>query len=111
MAGKRLFYNREQIRPLIPNRGGCIASDRITVHGRLVGYMYREEPINQMDNGWRFLSGDETPEDMADNSRHGVYDVNSIANHDTAIIPLLDAPKGSVFARDWKTFQFVPVKK
>jgi hypothetical protein len=34
----------EQIRRLIPNLGGCFASDRITVDGAPVGYMYREEP-------------------------------------------------------------------
>ena len=110
MAEKSFWFNREQLRQLIPNRGGCVASDRVTVHGRLVGYMYREKPANDLDNGWRFLAGDETAEDMADNSRHGVYDVNTIANYETAIIPFLDAPEGSAFDRDWETFLFVPVR-
>jgi len=30
----------------------------------------------------------------------GVYDVNTIANYDRDIIPLLDAPPGSAFERD-----------
>ncbi len=87
MAERKFWLRADQIRPLIPNRGGCIASDRITVEGRLVGYMYRGKPVNKLDNGWRFLAGDESPEYMADTSRHTVYDVNTIANYDTAIIP------------------------
>src|SRR5262249_30239665 len=100
MAKKKFWLRAEQVRPLIPTRGGCIASDRITVDGRLVGYMYREGPAHDLDNGWRFLAGDESPEYMADADNHGVYDVNTIANLDTAIIPLLDAPEGSAFERD-----------
>lgn len=108
---KRKFWLRpEQIRPLIPNRGGCIASDRITVDGRLVGYMYRGKPANKLDNGWRFLAGDESPEYMADNDNHTVYDVNTIANYDPAIIPLLDSPIGAAYIRDWETFAFIPDK-
>jgi hypothetical protein len=110
MAKKRFWLRADQVRPLIPNRGGCIASDSITVDGRLVGYMYREGPAHDLDNGWRFLAGDESPEYMADAANHGVYDVNTIANIDTAIIPFLDAPEGSGFERDWETFQFVQVE-
>ena len=32
----------DQIQQLAPGRGGCYASDRITVDGERVGYMYRE---------------------------------------------------------------------
>jgi hypothetical protein len=73
--------------------------------------MYREKPANALDNGWRFLSGEESSEDMQDAARHGVYDVNVIANYDSAIIPLLDAPLGSAFKRDWKTFRFIAQNK
>src|SRR4051812_7471011 len=51
-----------QIRRLIPNMGACIASDRITVNGVPVGYMYREHPHEQTDSGWRFFAGDESQE-------------------------------------------------
>ncbi len=110
MMKKSFWLRAEQIRALIPNRGGCIASDRITVDGQLVGYMYRDKPTNQLDNGWRFLAGDESNEYMADNSNHTVYDVNTIANYDTAIIPLLHSPEGSAFERDWDTFEFVKIE-
>jgi len=108
VAKKQFWLRSEQIRSLIPNRGGCIASDRITVDGRLVGYMYRGTPANELDNGWRFMAGDESPEYMADLSKHTVYDVNTIANYDSAIIPLLDSPIGAAYIRDWETFEFIP---
>lgn len=89
----------EQIRALALGRGGAIASDRIPVDGRPVGYMYRASPRNPQDSGWAFLAGDEDDAYMADATKHGIYDVNTIANYDPEIIPLLDAPIGSAFIR------------
>ena len=37
--------------------GSCIASDRITVDGALVGLMYREVPQNDLNSGWRYGHG------------------------------------------------------
>jgi hypothetical protein len=97
-----------QIRPLATGYGGCIASDRITVDGQRVGFMYRDEPHNPLDSGWRFLAGDESDAYMDDASHHSIYDVNTIANYDADVIPLLDAPLGSAFERD-RTGVLVPV--
>jgi len=77
----------DQIKPLATNRGGCIATDMITVDGCKVGYMYMDDPRN-----------------------HGVYDVNTIANYDSDIILLLDAPIGSAFERAGGTGRFAPVE-
>ncbi len=97
--GKKFRLSREEIRPLAPGRGGAIASDRITVDGKLVGYMYRTVPRDPHDSGWAFLAGDETDAYMNDSSRHAIYDVNTIANYDPEIIAFLDAPIGSAFLR------------
>ena len=48
---KTFKISRDQIRRLIPNMGGCYASDRITVDGAPVGYMYREPPDHDADSG------------------------------------------------------------
>jgi hypothetical protein len=96
----KLFkLSAEQIRPMATGRGGAIASDRITVDGRPVGYMYRTRPHDQYDSGWAFLAGDETDDYMENSNNYGIYDVNTIANYDPEIIPLLDAPEGSAFIR------------
>ncbi len=103
---KRFKLPREQIQRLIPNMGGCIASDMITVEGYPVGYMYREYPRNEVDSGWVFLSGLETREYMDNPANHGVYEVNTICNCDRSIIPHLDAIPGTAFIRDPATGLF-----
>ena len=105
MVEKSFRLRADQLRPIATNRGGCIASDRITVDGQAVGYMYRERPRNNLDSGWRFLAGDESEEYMADSGKHSVYDVNTIANYDPSIIPFLDSPEGSAFERDADTWE------
>ncbi|MGF1656241.1 MAG: DUF2185 domain-containing protein [Verrucomicrobiales bacterium] len=79
----------DQIKRLITNMGACFATDRITVDGMKVGYMYREEPDKDIDSGWRFFSGDES-QDYVDNAeKTSIYSVNTICNYDPAIIPFL----------------------
>lgn len=110
MARKTFKLKAEEIQPLAQGHGGCIASDMITVRGKPVGFMYREiAPDNEMDSGWRFMSGLEDQDYMDDADNHGVYDVNTIANYDPTIIPFLDAPPGSVFERIPGAKNFRPV--
>jgi hypothetical protein len=95
---------------LTNGHGGCFATDQITVNGRKVGYMYREQPDNDIDSGWRFMAGDETQEYMDDPDNLAIYDVNTIANYDPDIVPFLDAPYETAFARDPDTGQFEEVE-
>ena len=88
-----------QLKPLAVGYGACVATDRITVDGEKVKFMYRDEPENEKDSGWRFTAGDES-DDYMDNPHHqGAYDVNTIANCDPDIIAFLDNPVGSAFER------------
>jgi hypothetical protein len=109
MADKKFALCADQIKPLAENRGGCLATDMITVEGRKVGYMYREEPRNDQDSGWIFTAGQESQAYMDDAANHGLYDVNTIANYDSDIIPFLDAPPGTQFERQDPSNQFVQV--
>ena len=96
----------ENIQPIITGFGGCIATDYITVEGRLVMYMYREKPKNTDDSGWRFFAGLEDDEYMSNKFNHGVYDVNTIANYDPSIISYLTAKIGSQFERNEEDSSF-----
>ncbi|MCC6491042.1 MAG: DUF2185 domain-containing protein [Candidatus Hydrogenedentes bacterium] len=96
----------DQIRRLIPNMGGCFASDRITVDGAPVGYMYREQADRDVDSGWRFFAGDESQEYADEAGNFGIYEVNTICNYDPAIVPFLNAPIGSAFGRVTGTDRF-----
>ena len=107
---KKFALLADQIRPLAEGHGRCFATDMITVEGRKVGYMYREELDDDGDSGWRFMAGRESPEYMDDAANIAIYDVNTVANYDPEIIPLLNAPVGSVFEREGGTGQFVAVE-
>ncbi len=80
--------------------GACFATDKITVDGERVGFMYREKPDKDIDSGWRFTAGTESEEYMNDATKLAIYDVNTIANYDPDIVPFLDSPIGSAFERD-----------
>lgn len=98
------------IKPIATSMGSCYATDRITVEGRQVGFMYRERPDVDRDSGWRFMAGDETQEYMDDPENVEVYDINTIANYDADIIPHLLAPPGSAFERNVRTGRFEAVE-
>lgn len=109
MLRKKFHLPAEKIKRLVEHDGGCIATDTITVDGRPVGYMYRASPQHEADTGWRFMAGDESADYMDDADNQGVYAVNTIANYDRDILPLIDAPIGSAFARHPETGRFEPV--
>lgn len=89
---------------------GCFATDRILVDGAKVGYMYREKPEDyEQDSGWRFMAGDEDQSYMDDPNNMGIYHLNTICNYDKDIIPLLNSPYGTAFARN-KRGKFVKKK-
>ncbi|WP_116190868.1 DUF2185 domain-containing protein [Paenibacillus taihuensis] len=91
----------DKIKRLIESEEGCIATDRITVDGSKVGFMYREEPSSSYpDSGWRFMAGDEDENYMSNPKYHAVYQVNTICNYDLDIIQFLDSPPGTAFIRD-----------
>ena len=103
---KNLKLSASQIIKLIEPMGGCIATDKIIVDGEFVDYMVRENPENEMDSGWQFFSGTED-QDYIDNSENSsIYDVNTIANYDKAIIPYLNFPFGSKLERISGTDRF-----
>lgn len=109
MPKKPFRLRADEFKPLATGRGACIATDMITVDGHKVGLMYRENACNDIDSGWRFLSGRESQEYMDDAGNHEIYDVNTIANYDPDILPLLDAPIGSAFEREPATERFVEI--
>ncbi len=100
---KKMAIPADKLRPLLKWDGpaGCIATDRIMIDGRPVGYMFREQPVPGLpDSGWRFFAGDETEEYMLNPENIGVYDLNTLCNYDREIMPYLTEPAGSTFYRD-----------
>lgn len=83
---------------------GCYATDEIVVKGKKIGFMYREDPVNEYDSGWRFTAGTESSGYLSNPENGGSYRLNFICNYDPDIISHLYAPAGSAFKREGKEF-------
>ena len=105
MTEKCFKLAADKLQDIAVGYGSCIATDHITVDGRRVGYMYREEPSDDVDSGWRFFSGEESQAYVDDANNMMLYDVNTIANYDPSITPFLDAPIGAAFGRVGDSFE------
>ena len=105
-SDKKFKLKAEEIKQLITPMGGCFATYKITVEGEQVDYMVREEPSNEIDSGWQFFSGTEDQDYVDDPNNSAIYDVNTIANYDKAIIPYLNLPIGTQLERIRGTDKF-----
>lgn len=90
----------DQIQRLIPDIGFAFATDMITVEGKSVDYMARQQPDREGNSGWIFYGGGETQEYMDNPSNTSVLSVNTIANYDPEIISFLTYPPGTEVERN-----------
>ena len=90
---------KEDIIKLTDLKGSCIASNKITIEGKKINYMYREQPTNDTDSGWRFFAGDEDEEYTNNPDNFHIFALNTICNYDEAIIPYLEYPINSVLSK------------
>ncbi len=98
---------KEDIKKLIDDDRECMASDKITVEGNKINFMYREEPTSSSDSGWHFFEGSENEEYTNNPDNFDIYSVNTICNYDPDIIPYLDFPVGTQLERDKYGFKEV----
>lgn len=63
---------------------------------------YRVSKIDQADNdsGWFFLTGTEKEDEIGQDDRFVMIDLNTICNYLPYVIPYLGAPEGVAFVRD-----------
>ncbi len=104
---KKFKIKAENIKELTNIKGGCIASDKITVDGEKIGYMYREEPSNETDSGWRFFAGSESEEYTNNPDNFSIFELNTICNYDNSIIPYLNYSIGSSFEKENNKFKMI----
>ena len=96
---KEYKLKKEDLIKLVELKGGCIASDKITIDGLQIGYMYRENPSNESDSGWRFFAGNEDEEYTNNPDNFSIFDLNTICNYDRTIIPYLESEIGTAFEK------------
>lgn len=87
--------------------GYIIASKQITKEGKKVGYLYREEPDNENDSGWRVFSGEESQEYADDPTNFSMYNASTIVELDPGIKNLLGLAYPISFERDNASGKFV----
>lgn len=87
--------------------GVCLASAHIMSDGKKVGFMYREEAEDELDSGWRFLSGEENDEYLDNEDNYGVFDVDAVVKMDNLVRNYIHLPIGTELERDGG--KFVPI--
>ena len=113
MTDKVFKIKPEDLKQIVKDDRGCVATDKITVEGMKVGFMYREgfdEDIEN-DSGWRFFSGTEDQDYVDDYKNSEILTINTIANYDTAILPYLKSKVGTSWERVEGTDEFIPYEE
>ena len=67
------------------NLGGCVVSKNILEKRGRLKWCFREESVNNIDNGWRFLSEIDTDEFLADSKNMVICDWGTIFEIEPAI--------------------------
>lgn len=84
----------------------CFVTNRILRDHQPVGYLYREDPDDEKDSGWRFTANDESEDYMANPDNIQYVSLGAVLNHDDSILGLLASEAGSIYVRDTITGQF-----
>ncbi len=84
----------------------CIVSNQIMQDRQQIGYVYREEPNEDIDSGWYVMSGNETDDYSDDSDNFQYIAIGVVLNKDDSFVHLLNEPIGSEFARDEVTGGF-----
>lgn len=75
--------------------GGCIVSKNILEHKGNLKWCIKEAPVNELDNGWRFLSEIDTDEFLENSSNMMVCDWSTIIELEPAVMNIFNMPKGT----------------
>jgi hypothetical protein len=85
-------------------RGICMITRHILDEVHPVGFMYREEPEEELDSGWRFLSGLEDDDYMEQEENSVIVDVDLVLVLEPLVKKYLHLPYGSELERNGNEF-------
>ena len=92
------------------NLGGSVVSKNILEKRGRVKWCFREESVNNIDNGWRFLSEIDTDEFLADSKNMVICDWGTIFEIEPAIAPIFELPIGTELTLEYDGSQKYFVK-
>ena len=79
----------------IEKAGGCICTWSVLNKTTVLKWCFREESVDPVDNGWRFLGADDTEEYINIASNNAVVDFNTVINIEPAVLAIYDMPVGT----------------
>ena len=79
----------------IKNPGGCVVSNNIINKKGVLKWCVRERSVNEVDNGWRFFADIDTDEILSDSSNLSIWDFNTVAEIEPAVLAIYNMPIGS----------------
>ena len=82
--------------------GGCIVSKNILEKQGRLKYCVKEESVNQIDNGWRFLSDIDNQEFLSDPGSMVVAGFDAVVAIEPMVMNIFNQPVGSDFALIYK---------
>ena len=82
-----------------------MASAQVTEEKLKVGFMYREQPEEDLDSGWRFLSGNEDDAYLDNENNYGVFDVEFIVQLDPLVRNYIHLPVVTELERNDNKFE------
>lgn len=89
--------------------GYVIVSNLIVQDKQKAGFLYRENPDNNLDSGWRIFSGEEDEAYIDDPDNFGIYDSKTVIEIDPSVEPILSSPYLTAFERTSPEEPFIEV--
>jgi len=89
-----------------PDLGECLATNYIAEGKQQVGFMYREQPEDEFDSGWRFLTGTEDDEYMDNPANYSMIAVDYLLSIDPSVRNFLSRSIGTELERVENTNRF-----
>jgi len=90
--------------------GYIIASNEVMEEGKTIGYLYREEPEDDTDSGWRVFSGEESQEYADEPTNFSMYNASTIIEREPMVVRCLDSQYPIAFERDPVSGKFLKVE-
>lgn len=77
------------------NLGGCIITKSLDDGTSKLKWIFREESVNPVDNGWRALGDTDTEEYINVPENHLIVDFDRLVEIEPAVLAIYDMPVGT----------------
>lgn len=77
------------------NLGGCIVTKSLYEGTSKLKWIFREEPVNPVDNGWRAIGDSDTEEYINTPGNNLVVDFDRLVEIEPAVLAIYEMPVGT----------------